>query len=366
MKKLLICMLALLMILPLVSCTTEDAPPSNTTESVVATEGVGTEGDDEKEPTKDMTKVLDLYLVAGQSNAAGSTKISSKEEIFEFAPELKYGFSNVLYSGTVPTPGAPRVVSWKKTTYGLGRTSEHMGPEAGMAKALSAYYNKETGRTAGIVKYALGGTSIRNWSSANWVPPSYQSQLPASSVTEATGALYRGFLEQVEKSVSDATKLGYTSVRICGLYWMQGCADRAEPDLYQEIFFCFARDVRKDVSEIMKRYTNSEDDCGASNMPIILGTISQSYHLENANSEQVNTKFIAMQKGFDELIRNCYVVDNSGFKVTEWKNGQMVILGSDMYHWKQADALVIGENVGKAMLYCAGVTTEDPFPDRLN
>lgn len=366
MKRLLICILALLMMLPLASCTTDDEPPSNTSESTASTEGVGTTGNNEEESPQDPSKVLDLYLVAGQSNAAGSTKISSTAEIFEFAPELKYGFSKVLYSGTIPTPGAPRVINWKKTTYGLGRTSEHMGPEAGMAKAFSAYYNKETGRTAGIVKYALGGTSIRNWSSANWVPPSYQSQLPASSVTEATGALYRGFLEQVEKSVSDAAKLGYTSVRICGLYWMQGCADRAEPNLYQEIFFCFVRDVRKDVSKIMKRYTNSDDDCGASDMPIIVGTISQTYDLSSATAEQTNIKFIAMQKRFEDIIRNCYVVDNSGYKVSEWKNGQIVVLGSDKYHWKQADALEIGENVGKAMLYCAGVTTEDPFPNRAN
>ena len=86
MKKLLICMLALLMILPLASCNTEDAPPSNTTESVVATEGVGTEGDDEKEPTKDMTKVLDLYLVAGQSNAAGSTKFPLRKRSLNLRP----------------------------------------------------------------------------------------------------------------------------------------------------------------------------------------------------------------------------------------------------------------------------------------
>ncbi len=233
-----------------------------------------------------------------------------------------------------------------------------------MAKAFSVYYNEESGRNAGIIKYAMGGTSLLNSKSTNWVPPSYQKTLSKSEITDATGGLYRNFLKQVEKNVSQVMKYGgYTSVRICGLYWMQGCYNRSNPSEYKKAFTFFASDVRRDVSEIMKKYTCSDNDCGASEMPIIVGTISQTYDLQDSPSyEQTNITFIQMQKSFEKDIPNCYVVDNSAYKVGMWQNDSFVILGSDRYHWNQADALEIGENVGKAMLYCAGVSKEDPFP----
>ena len=82
-----------------------------------------------------------------------------------------------------------------------------------------------------------------------------------------------------------------------------------------------------------------------------------------AGGVKLELKRIFWKGKIEKDIPNCYVVDNSAYKVGEWQNGSFVILGSDRYHWNQADTLEIGENVGKAMLYCAGITKEDPFPD---
>ena len=42
---------------------------------------------------------IDLYLIAGQSNASGTTNVADKTAAYEVDPQLENGFSNVLYAG---------------------------------------------------------------------------------------------------------------------------------------------------------------------------------------------------------------------------------------------------------------------------
>lgn len=318
---------------------------------------------------EDGGKTLDLYLVAGQSNATGCTLISDLSAAYQYCPELISGVPNVLYAGnsrSVSSGERDRVIAWQETTLWLGMSKNHFGPEAGMAKALSTHYNNGTGKFAGIIKYAYGGSSLLNKTSGdthkdgNWVSPSYQKTLPASEVKDVTGQMYRNFLAQVESNVRDVLgKQGimedydFDSVRICGLYWMQGCNDKSEPNEYEKAFKYFAQDIRNDLSELMKAITASDDDCGASEMPITVGTISQTQNMTSQSVENTNRTFIAMQKSFATKIENCYVVDNSAYAICKWENGKMVVTGSDQWHWNQADMLEIGENVGEAMLAVA-------------
>ena len=357
----------------LLACKPAESDTANGEEPTLNESTVITTDNEDFDDTQSNGKTIDLYLIAGQSNATGFTKIQNSAAAYEWAPELKKGFSNVHYAGNSRSNGAgqrDRIIAWRKTRLGFGSSWEHFGPEAGMAKAFSAYYNEETGKDAGIIKYAFGGSSLLNDTTGdtakdgNWVPPSYQKMLPSGQVVpNVTGQMYRNFLAQVEKNVSELMEYGgYTSVRICGLYWMQGCANKSKPAEYELAFKCFATDVRADLSAIMKKYTGTDNDCGASEMPIIVGTISQTQNLTSASTESVNITFINMQKSLANKIENCYVVDNSAYPITAWQNGNAVILGSDQWHWNQADMLTIGKNVGDAMLYCAGITKNDPFP----
>ena len=348
-----------------------------TSESEEDTKGEETSGEETgeenngEENVTPKTKTLDLYLIAGQSNAAGCTRITDLNAAYAWSSELQDGFSNVLYAGNSRSNGAAprdRVIAWQKTTMGLGITSSnYFGPEAGMAVALSDYYNEETGKFAGIIKYAYGGSSLLNKTSddtskdGNWVSPSYQKTLPASQVVGATGQMYRNFLEQVRTNVEEVLgqsgnmeEYGFDSVRICGLYWMQGCQDKSQPDEYEKAFKYFSKDIRNDLSAIMKDITCSDDDCGATDMPIIVGTISNTQNLTSASTESVNRTFISMQKSFASKIENCYVVDNSSYVITKWENNRQVVVGSDQWHWNQTDMLSIGINVGEKMLDCAG------------
>ena len=199
---------------------------------------------------KSAEKSIDIYLIAGQSNATGSTKVVDPVGAYRWAPELRDGYSNIHYSGDSASTNSHRVLPWQKVTLGLGHTDvTYMGPEAGMAKAMSAYYNPTTGKEAGIIKYAVGGSSIQNKTTGtvpethgNWAPPSYVATLDSSAVVDGvTGAIYASFLAQVEKSISELKAYGgYTKINLCGLYWMQGCNDKTVPDLYAEIFAMFA------------------------------------------------------------------------------------------------------------------------------
>ena len=309
-------------------------------------------------------KTIDLYFIAGQSNATGNTKIADMQALLQFAPEAETGFSHVHYAGNSRAGGAgnqnrDRIIEWQKVTVGLGSRSDYIGPEVGIAQALSKYYNDESGQDAGIIKYAYNGSSLLNSTTGethkdgNWVSPSYQKTLsPNDVVQNVTGQMYRNFLKQVETNISQLKEYGgYTKIRVCGLYWMQGCSNRYYPDEYEKAFQYFAQDIRADLAEIMMNYTgDNDDDCGASKMPIVVGTISQTFSLTSGSVEAVNVAFINMQKGLANKIENCYVVDNSAYRITGWENNKQVIYGSDQYHWNQADMLAIGKKVGEVLL----------------
>ena len=137
---------------------------------------------------------------------------------------------------------------------------------------------------------------------------------------------------------------------------MQGCANRSDPDEYAKAFTYFASDVRRDLSDRMKSFNGSADDGGASTMPIVVGTISQTQNLSSQSAEQTNKVFIAMQKLLGNQISGCYTVDNSGYRISSYNAkspSSPIVHGSDRWHWNQADMLQIGDNVGDELLYRA-------------
>ena len=284
------------------------------------------------------------------------------------APELDTGYSNVLFSGENRWDYVwdnsdhlySKSYSWRKTTLdlGFGNDGNYMGPEAGMAEALSVYYNEESDRTAGIIKFGLGGTSLRNITSGsnqfgNWVSPSYAEELgiPYKGKGSATGGLYRSFLTTIEKQLRELKKIGYTDFCIKGLYWMQGEEDRNDTAEYMKSFQYFAEDLRNDLSDLAKKITGG-DDRGASEMPIFIGTISETFDSADISVVERNQKFITLQKVLPSLptVGECVIVDNSKYAMNRMEDGKSVVVGSDRYHWNQDDCFAIGYNVGNAIL----------------
>lgn len=372
-KKILCILLSCVMLSGFVACA-QNTPTEDPSDTPQASETVAETTTEEKESmtlpqqTKEPVltgegKTIDLYLIAGQSNAGGHTRITDAEAVYAQYPELKTGFTNVHYSGTARRGGKNdfniRTLYWMPTRLGLGRTNDtYMGPEAGMAVALSEYYNKETGKQAGIIKFAHGGTSIFDNLSGdnyygNWLCPSYAQELNIAYLLGSHGALYRGLLKQVETSVRDLQEYGgYTNVNLKGIYWMQGCNDRGNPELYERIIQLLFSDLRRDLSALMLELSGGITDCGASELPVFIGTISETFLNAEESTITTNRTFIAMQKGLASKIDRCTVIDNSGYAINRWdtESGQSVVVGSDQYHWNQSDALAIGQAVGKKML----------------
>ena len=85
-------------------------------------------------------------------------------------------------------------------------------------------------------------------------------------------------------------------------------------------------------------------------MPILVGLISETQNLNSSDAQSTNQAFIAMQRTLPSVVENCYIVDNSQYKITAYNSSNPsspTILGTDQWHWNQVDALEIGYNVGK-------------------
>ncbi|MBE6668341.1 MAG: sialate O-acetylesterase [Ruminococcaceae bacterium] len=336
-----------------------DSTPSGDTESIDNGDGGNTDTNE---------KSIDIYIIAGQSNAVGHSKINDMETIASGVPGVVKGYSNIYYAGNARTDTVvssvryiiDNDVDWQNVTVGLGRQGGYIGPELGMAEVLSSYYNKNTGKEAGIIKFAHGGTSLFDKSTGsnqfgNWVSPSYAEELGLGYEDgDVTGQLYRDLLLEVSSNILALKKKGYTDIKIKGLYWMQGENDRGEPNNYERVFPTWVKDIRGDLSDMMRFINESNDDSGASSMPVFVGTISKTFALSagDKTGDAINQPFIDMQKRLTGIIENCYVIDNSKYAINVWEfeNDKCVVVGADTYHWNQNDMISIGKDIGNAIL----------------
>ena len=288
-------------------------------------------------------KEIDVYLVAGQSNASGCTNVNL-DTAAAANPNYLYGYNNIWYAGNAGANWMHEV-NLGLARVGLGEDAGKMGPEIGMAEALSAYYNTESGKEAAIIKYAVGGTNLLdnvgglNASDGNWCPPTYFETHNKVHPT-LSGGLYTKFFIEFDKQWSILKAMGYTPV-VKGLYWMQGEADKGSPSQYLEVFEMFAADIRKDLT------AHSGQDC--SEMPIFIGEISRTSG--DASPATVNTNaFIAMQRTIPAHVNDTYVIESGDLDINIWQNNQNVVVGSDTWHWSWQDAIKIGNMVGESIL----------------
>lgn len=339
------------------SCKSTDRhdPAEKTEETTIdTTQAVTTKKSEEPEDLSSRT--IDVYLIAGQSNAAGYTVITDEEALYRDAPELRSGLSHVYYAGNSRYDSGGRLIDVKHPLGtlkpGLGISKKQMGPEVGLGVKLSDCYNEESGKYACLIKMAHGGASLMNDTAGsnqfgNWVSPSYAEYM-GIDYTGATGGLYRELLAEVEKQIANLKTYrgGFANVRIVGMYWMQGEHDRDKPRDYQLAFKYLIKDLRRDLSAIVKASNKNGEDGGASEMAIIVGSISETFADISPTSVQMSRDFIKMQSELPKKFTNVWYVDNSQFVIV----GPNGIVGSDQYHWNQADQYQIGKNVGQVIL----------------
>ncbi len=296
---------------------------------------------------------IDIYIIAGQSNAAGYTPVNT-ETVSKLWDKALTGVPSVISAGSANSSSGTATISnsygWERAKAGQGRSRVHMGVEVGMAAALyDGFYSTGSGEKAGFIKYAHGGTSIFNNTSGenacegNWVSPSYADYLKVE-YTGLTGGLYRNLLEQVRMRLAELEDIGYENIRIKGVFWMQGESDRNHPGEYIRAFRYFLSDLRRDLGAL-----TGED---LSSLPVIIGQISRTFAGADASSIEINETFIRAQNRIAETMDNVYTVESGQCDITYWDEttGTSKSYGSDIYHWNQENIFRIGEMVGRCII----------------
>lgn len=302
-------------------------------------------------------KSMDIYVIAGQSNAGGYTgcddlTIASLWDKYNVGTPsvLYYGSSEYTYknAGGEWLMGVNKFSEWVPVRVGMGSNTRCIGPEMGMAAYLGEnyYIGADAGKTAGIIKYAHGGTSLFEASksdhefSGSWASPSYAATLE-NDESEYTGRLYRGLIEEVQNGVSALTEAGYGEINIKGVFWMQGETDKNSPDEYRIAFEYFVSDLRRDLGEIM--------GADLSALPIIVGEISETSGSALEDAVAVNKAFIEMQRDLASDIDNVYIIPSGQIKIN-WMEGSFSKNHGDPWHWKTADIFEIGRMVGECIV----------------
>lgn len=312
---------------------------------------------------------LDIYLLAGQSNASGHSKIELAGE----GERDHHIYENVRYywlwknaDGTVPVDHS----DYGPVREDLG-TPGCIGPELGMARVLNPLYDGVKNEAL-ILKSAAGGTTLmmhedhlgnryffrdsmpltedRYHHRGSWFPmvlcPPPMQRFIGEHPDHPTGFLFREFKESVRKVFRELREAGYQSknVRFQALIWMQGESDRLWPEPYEEAFPVFVKEIREFLSLM------TGEDYTA--LPVIIGEISETFHSAKPGTVEENLAFIRMQHRLAETITHCQTLRTGAFPINKLENGVSVTAGNDLYHWRYADMLKIGEMFGEAAYHC--------------
>lgn len=328
-------------------------------------------------------KQVDVYLLMGQSNAAGFSSVASGNGALTsdtFDNVLVGGVNQPYLNGTVSNFSKLDYASLVPAQKGLGKTSGYFGPEYGMAKALSAakvsvngtgksLYDKDN--KAVIFKYAVGASRLLNYvddtdrDRGTWYPRSLVNTSSATYEEGITGALYTGAVSAFRTFTENLKKSGYQPV-VKGIAWMQGEADRDKPNEYRNVIQSFVRDFREDLATIT--------GVSASDAIFAMGEISETFY--SSTQRSTNKAFIDMQNEVATLesMQPAAVVETGDLPInlpeSELANygytkagatfntgyGDYTV-GTDRAHWNAKDMVLIGERFGAAFLSAYGGLT---------
>ncbi len=307
-------------------------------------------------------EVIDMYLIAGQSNAAGYSPILSNEtERFEnvwYAGMTEKRLRGANGSDSVVTDFTQSFDSFKKSvTGGLGNSSSRIGPEYGIAKTINGMY-ENSGKQAIIFKTAAGGTSLlddtREYSSyyGNWYPRSlwedgYEPDISGYyENNDATGLLYKLFVENFKRVYDELVANGYAPV-VKGMAWMQGETNiNAEYAKYAPTLQAFITDIRKDLGEIT-------GDKSLSAMPFVIGQIAPTF--SSYNNPNV-AKIIEQQKAAANAMGDSVALVSTDDLIIVGSDGQRMPGCPDNYHFCFNDAVTLGQRFGEKIVELNGQT----------
>ena len=328
--------------------------------SMAVVMGVSVSAEDAVLPEASDSQQIDVWLIAGQSNAIGAAYVSNyptDEAYAEYKDMLTAGSSNVWYIGNSKAAFAP-------SGFGFGSNSSYSGPEIGFTTALDG-----NGRMNAIIKQAHGNTSLYNNTTSKesinygtWTPPSYIEKHGINTLGNRTGDLYLTFMQKVEDSLALLEKSGYTPV-IRGVYYMQGEADTfgaASSAAYRELLETLIYDMRSDLSEI------AGYDLGE--VPFVYGRIHRNPGINpetNAPYADSTPYLTTVQAAQDEVaalgIKNVYMIDFRSDLRDPVSGEQRDPVQQDGWHYDSLTQQMIGEKTIELIQNTDGEQTDYGF-----
>ncbi len=298
----------------------------------------------------DTATPMDMYLIAGQSNAAGYSIATSGGKTFD----------NVWYAGqtdrrsvnvenvSCSSDTTQSFADFKRNvTVGLGVSEGYIGPEYGMASVLAKKSTAD--HPSFIFKTAAGNTGLLDEYGevfGNWYPRSlweegYEPVIDSISTDETgTGVMYKLFLDNFERVYNELIANGYAP-KVKGMAWMQGERDSTNRMIgsYVKALKVFIADIRADLAKI----TGDET---LSNMPFVIGEVACTFgYYDNPAA----TSMSLCQRTVAEEMKSTRVASfSTDDLIIVSENG--TVLGTDTYHYSFADATTLGERFANKLL----------------
>ncbi len=294
---------------------------------------------------------MDMYLIAGQSNAAGYSPIGTNQT--EQYDNVWYAGQNEKYlrgaSAATKSDNTQNFGAFKqKVTAGLGVIADRIGPEYGMASVLESYATAE--KPVFIFKTAAGGTSLLDTNAehskefGNWYPRSlweagYDPQIDTFDANgDLTGVLYKLFVENFRRVYTELVNNGYQPT-VKGMVWMQGECDLYTDGAgtYTEILKTFITDIRNDLSEIT-------GDVAVQGMPFVIGEIATTFGAYNNPSVPA---MLEKQRAVAAQMNGVATVPTEDLIIV---NEDGTYNGPDLYHFAFNDAKTLGIRFAQSLL----------------
>ena len=286
--------------------------------------------------TVPQTKVVNVFLIGGQSNALG---ISTASQLLDEDDKalLEPTDDVMIYAdGEINQNTTGQVRKWTTVRGGLGLRADTFGLEIGMADILKQYYRAETSDedTIAFIKYTWGGTALFQ----RWVPPtSYEEYYGDGTAVYSEidgrpcGDLYANFVNTVRTQMQALRDRGFDP-QIRGMAWMQGEWDalsQISMTAYEHNLKNLICDLRADLNE--------------PEMPFVIGEI-------NTVISGFDNQIRAAQKKAAEETENAYFISTSDLQMGLW----------DWYHFYAPDMITLGRRFGSAL---AGIARDIPVSE---
>lgn len=262
---------------------------------------------------------IDLYIIAGQSNAVGY----GRGDLTVTDDRFTNGFENVLYYGDHVYYGSEDIDGFIPVKTGLGQGNYRSGAEIGIAYKLD-----DNGRRTVIIKCGVGATPLYPIEGnanleqyGSWTPPSFIEKHPELVKHEMVGQMYRRLISTLTSGMDKLAADGYI-LNVKGVLWLQGEADTNNEyaaSAYEELLTDLITDLRTDLSKI------SGKDC--SHTPVAVGKITSNH----INTPTYTEDICASQRAVAEKLNNVYVLDTTGLEQ------------QDNWHYTAESQRIIGE-----------------------